>query len=223
MEEIWKPVKDYEGYYEVSNLGRVRSLTRTIHYANGHDQIVKGKIMQPHKTKWGYMLVGLNRCGDKKRKHVHDLVAEAFLSNPSGYTEVNHIDHNKENNNVTNLEWVTHKKNMEDMVEYNRNIGKFKYITNKQGKNGLFNTCEICRKLKGVKAKICLDCYRKKIQEHIPTRDKLIHDLLKRNFVEIGKQYGVSYNAVRKWCKNYDLPYHTKELINMTDDEILSL
>ncbi len=98
MQELWRSAKDYEGLYEVSNWGRVRNC-RT------------GRILQPMKNSWGYLQVDLCNDGVHKRCLVHRLVAMAFLSNPDNLAEVNHIDQNKENNCVENLEWCDHAYN----------------------------------------------------------------------------------------------------------------
>ena len=105
--EIWKDIKGYEGLYQVSNKGRVKSLN---YRRTGKEGILKGK---PDKD--GYLRVGL--CKNKKQKpfYIHRLVAKAFLPNPNNLPEVNHIDENKENNHVENLEWCDRK--------YNNNYG----------------------------------------------------------------------------------------------------
>lgn len=114
MEEIWKPIKGYEGLYEVSNLGRVRSLDRCVVYANGQVHIHRGKILRPGISN-GYMQVHLCKCGDMKQPLVHRLVADAFIPNPENLPQVNHKDENPSNNEVSNLEWCT--------SEYNINYG----------------------------------------------------------------------------------------------------
>lgn len=102
--EVWKPVKGYEGIYEVSNIGRVRTL-RT------------NKIITPKFTK-GYCYVRLYKDGKGKQKYIHRIVAEAFIPNPENLPQVNHKDENPKNNSVDNLEWCTAK--------YNANYGTCK-------------------------------------------------------------------------------------------------
>lgn len=112
MEE-WREVKGYEGLYEVSNYGNVRSLARKVEYLkNGRviTQRLKGKMLKPGNHD-GYKSVILCKNRKTKSKQVHRLVAEAFIENPLNKQEVNHIDENPSNNNVNNLEWVTHIEN----------------------------------------------------------------------------------------------------------------
>ena len=103
MKEIWKEIQDYEGLYWISNLGYVK---------NRHSHILK-----PEYSNKGYACVQL-RKENKTRKHrVHKLVAKAFIPNPDNLPEINHIDENKVNNAVSNLEWCTHIQNMESYTK----------------------------------------------------------------------------------------------------------
>ena len=102
--EQWKPIKGYEELYEVSNLGRVKSLPR-----NG--TIKEEKILKQYVDRYGYLYVGLRNKKVKKCK-VHRLVAEAFIFNPNNLPQVNHKDENKQNNCVNNLEFCTSKYNV---------------------------------------------------------------------------------------------------------------
>ena len=99
--EIWKTIEEFNNY-EVSNLGRVRNITT-------------GKVLKGYADGWGYLQVKLFKAGKGYHKKIHRLVAEAFLENPDKLPEVNHIDEDKANNAVSNLEWCTH--------EYNNNYG----------------------------------------------------------------------------------------------------
>ena len=103
MNEIWKDVIGFEGHYQVSNKGKVRSIKNN-----------KIKELKPYKEikRCGYLSVYLRLPGQKFTKKVHRLVAEAFIPNPNGFPEVNHIDENKENNCVENLEWCTGEYNL---------------------------------------------------------------------------------------------------------------
>lgn len=112
MIEIWKPIKGFEGFYEVSNIGRVKSVDRFIDN-NGTPQKIFGKIKTPQDNGHGYLWVQLYRNNKGTYKYVHRLVAEAFIPNPDNKPQVNHLDYNKQNNCVNNLEWVTAKENNE--------------------------------------------------------------------------------------------------------------
>lgn len=117
MEEIWKDITGYEGLYQVSNLGRIKSLDKLMLVYGFHktpiQAIRKGKILSPRKNSDGYEKVSLTKDNVSKQYFVHRLVAICFIDNVNGYEEVNHIDGNKTNNNITNLEWCTHLENMQ--------------------------------------------------------------------------------------------------------------
>ena len=106
MTEVWKDIKGFEGRYQVSNLGQVRSIDVKV----GNRFFIR-RILVPIKNSQGYMIVNLSRKAHK----VHRLVAIAFLDNPNNYRCVNHKDENKANNRVDNLEWCSYK--------YNNNYG----------------------------------------------------------------------------------------------------
>lgn len=110
MEEIWKDVKGYEGLYQVSNLGRVKSLSRALPHTKGYIAHYKGKLLPLQKCR-NYSRVGLSKNGKQTGYFVHRLVAEAFIPNPDNLPEVNHKDENPSNNNVNNLEWCSHLYN----------------------------------------------------------------------------------------------------------------
>ena len=118
MEEIWKDIEGYEGLYQVSNLGRVRSLDqeRTKPHPRNTSMVMhytqKGKVLKPKSDGVGYWQVCLWKDKKSKTIRVHRLVAEAFIPNPDNLPEVNHIDEDKTNPIVTNLEWVTKSGNM---------------------------------------------------------------------------------------------------------------
>ena len=110
MKEEWKDIAGYEGYYEISNCGMVRSL-----FDNHEKRREKPKILKPCKCRGGYLHIGLHKDGKGKYFMIHRLVTEAFLPNPSNLPFINHKDEDKTNNCVGNLEWCS--------VVYNNNYG----------------------------------------------------------------------------------------------------
>lgn len=124
MEEIWKDIVGYEGLYQVSNLGRVKSL------GNGNSNASKEKILKPGANGKGYSFINLCKDGKAKNYHIHRLVLMAFnpVENMENL-EVDHIDTNPSNNILENLRWTTHKENC------NNSLSKIKYIKSKKGEN----------------------------------------------------------------------------------------
>lgn len=106
--EIWKDIPNYEGLYQISNLGNVKSLHRIAN--NNH--IIHEKILKPQKNYNGYLIVNLYKNNKMKAKLIHRLVGKTFIDNPNNYNYINHIDKNKSNNNINNLEWCTQSYNV---------------------------------------------------------------------------------------------------------------
>ena len=110
MEE-WRDIKGYEGLYQVSNEGRIKSLERIANRSDGKVEILKEKIRKLTKDKDGYLCVPLVKELKRKFCKVHRLVAKAFIDNPDNLPEINHKDECKSNNSVENLEWCDRKYN----------------------------------------------------------------------------------------------------------------
>lgn len=109
QKEIWKDVEGYDGKYQISTLGNVRS------YAYGH-----ARTLKPSPNELGYLRVFLCKYGLIKTLRVHRLVAEAFMPNPKNKPYINHIDFDPSNNRVENLEWCTQKENMRHCIDSGR-------------------------------------------------------------------------------------------------------
>lgn len=110
--EIWRSIKGYEGLYEVSNCGNVRSVDRIVTYSDGRKRLWKGHFLKLVLRANGYLMCCLSRNGRSVNELIHRLVAQAFIHNPNNLPVINHKDENKTNNHVSNLEWCTTKYNI---------------------------------------------------------------------------------------------------------------
>jgi len=136
MQEVWKDIYEYEGWYQVSNLGRVRSLDRVVKYSDGRVYEYKGIILSLGNCR-GYSFAPLRKNGKAISARVNRLVAIAFIPNPYCLPQVNHKDEDKLNNNCDNLEWCTSKynsvygtKKLRHYETYKNNARKFICIEN---------------------------------------------------------------------------------------------
>lgn len=124
MNEIWKDIPHYEGLYQVSNLGRVKSLDRTVVGKDGNSYFKKGCFITQHDNTKGYLFVYLWRNNESKREYTHRLVALAFIDNPEHKPQVDHIDTDRQNNRAENLRWVTQSENNLNPATNNKRIGR---------------------------------------------------------------------------------------------------
>lgn len=171
MQEIWKNIKGYEGAYQISNLGNVRSLDRYVKDKN-RTQFIKGKRLKKGKRNT-YYVISLNKNGSRKSYQIHRLVAEAFIPNPNNYPVVNHIDENRTNNRIENLEWCTQK--------YNINHSKRKMYSTKKAKVSS-KTNEKYINIKNNKYRVAIsqlkvEKYFSSLEEAIEFRNKKLVDL----------------------------------------------
>lgn len=165
MEEIWKDVNEYEGLYQVSNLGRIKSLEGKKIVFLKH--LSKEKILIVKKNRCGYLYVGLSKDLKRKSYTIHRLIAKAFIQNPDNKLTVNHINGIKTDNRVENLEWNTstenvyHKNNIlgkhcrgensgmsklteKDVLEIRSKYIPYKYSTTKLGEEYNVHNSTIC-------------------------------------------------------------------------------
>lgn len=131
-EEEWKDITGFEGLYQISSHGRVKSYPKTVKLGNGGMNYFPGRIMKPEVMKLGYIRAQLNNNGVRKRVLVHILVASHFVENPQLGKEVNHKDGNKANNHFRNLEWLSKSENVKHSYDV---IGRKKAFHKKRAVN----------------------------------------------------------------------------------------
>lgn len=131
--EEWRDVVGYEGYYMVSNLGRVLSLPRMINNHSGK-RLSKIRILSPRLNTGGYYQVLFSIDGNRTQPHIHKLVAKAFIPNPNNYPQADHIDCNKLNNRASNLRWCTQAMNNANPITLQRYLVSRKQVGTKISK-----------------------------------------------------------------------------------------
>ena len=195
--EVWKDIQGYEGLYQVSNFGRVKSLGRNV-----KKPLLKSgycwqeeRILKPYKNRKGYLNVRL--CKDSRTKdfQIHRLVAIAFIPNPENKPQIDHINADKTNNTVNNLRWVTCKENINNPLTLVKITGKNNYL---YGKNLSEETKQKIRKAHLGK-KISEETKEKLRGKNNP-RSRSIKNLNTNEVFDsvrnAGKKYGVSHSSI---------------------------
>lgn len=176
MTEVWKDIKGYEGLYQVSNLGRVKSLPKEVRRVQNGSYITKERIMKTNIRVDGYTRVVVTGYNGKHRYYVHRLVAEAFIPNPNNKPYINHIDCNPANNRSSNLEWCTPQENTAYMIRLNRNKRTPQWLNNLHKSQEQFY-----KKAKGINI--------------------LTGDVVVLNSINSAKNYGFSPSEIVLCCK----------------------
>lgn len=182
--EVWKPIKGYEGYYECSNLGRVKIIK------DGKNKICKTESLYTDI----YYFVNLTKDGNPRKKSVHRIIIETFLPNPNFYPYVNHIDGNKQNNRLENLEWCTPKQNSDHAVENG--------LTNNRKKDKSF------REESPFNQQLFSKCIKEKKESlNLTVRELAIHSgLTTATIFRMGRGHTPDIDTFIKTCKWLDKP-----------------
>ena len=167
MREEYRDIKGWEGLYQVSNLGNVKSLERTIRNGRGYYKIPE-RILKAGTNKQGYLQVHLYREGKRKSCRIHRLVADAFLENPNNLPEVNHKDEDKENNKAENLEWCSHSYNSsynDRAKKIGKKISKPVYSINKEsGLITYWESAKVAGRILGIDSSHITRCCKGKMK-----------------------------------------------------------
>lgn len=157
--ENFKPVPGYEGYYEVSDHGTVRSVQRVVMRSNGAPQTVRARVLKAYPGKTDYLSTSLSKNGRVKSWNIHTLVMRAFVGPLPDGMEVRHLDGNAQNNHLSNLRYGTHAENVQDMLRHGTGYAQSKTHCS----HGHAYSGENLRWVKGKKGymfRVCVTCKR---------------------------------------------------------------
>lgn len=199
-EEIWKDIEGYENLYQVSNMGRVRSLDRWVSTVDGKKQLYKSKILTSQYNEHGYNQICLSKNGTTKTHKLHRLIAKAFLPNPENKPCIDHINTIRTDNRVENLRWCTHSENLSNSITKNRKSNKQKNRLKKKENHPMYqkhHSEESKRKMSKSKTKYILQIE--------PSTNKII--AIWNNPFSIKKEMGIDNRTLTKCCKGKKLTH----------------
>ena len=206
--EIWKEYPKMPKVLMVSNKGNLKTKTRIVNSGNGK-RIQEGIPLSLSSDKDGYLIVGVSNFDERKTLRVHRVVLETFFPvQNEKELSVNHKDGVKTNNSIENLEWVTHKENIQHAIKTGlmpkRERKTYQYTCKKCGKS--FDTIED-------DAVFCsASCSSKssRVVQNRPSKEELYCLLKEKSFSELSRIFGISGNGIRKWCRLYGIPDNAK-------------
>lgn len=215
IKEIWKPVKNYEKLYEISNLGNIRSLDRIVKGKDNIIKLIRGKNHKLYTAKSGYVFTSLYKNSESKRYSVHRLVADAFIPNPENLPQINHIDENKGNNCVENLEWVTCSENCKrksvkgerKILQYDKNGNFIKEWNSIKEASENLNINYSTLQTAVSDNHFCSECFWRYFSENYPLKiEQKISTYCGRPIY----QYDLQGNFIKEWNKIIDIEVQLK-------------
>lgn len=213
MEE-WRYIESEElqkHSYMVSSFGNIKSEDRVVESSNGQVRKIRGKVLSKYISNAGYVTAKAYNHHNAVNINIHREVYKAFVGDIPENNDVHHIDHNRLNNHVENLDTLTRTENTIEQVIYNNGVYKDSHNTNNTHK------CKECGAPIHYKATYCRKhsylLSGRNYKNGLIEKTTLVNLLTKENgnFTKVGKELGITDNAVRKWCKKYSLPQKTKE------------
>lgn len=213
MEE-WRYIESEElqkHAYMVSNFGNVKSEDRVVESSNGQVRKINGKILYTHVSNAGYVTAKAYNHQNVVNLNVHREVYKAFIGDIPENNDVHHINHNKLNNRVENLGILTRAENVIEQVVYNTGVYKDSHNVHNTHK------CKECGTTISYKSTYCKKHAHllsgRNYKNGFIKKETIVELLTKEygNFTKVGKELGITDNAVRKWCKKYSLPYRAKD------------
>ena len=197
MKEIWKDIPEYDGIYQASNFGNIRSNDReTRQYNNGVyvNTKYKGKTLKPRKNKEGYLYVNLYYNGSRKTFTVHKLIGYTFLDAPLNdrYRVINHIDCNKVNNRLENLEVVTAKRNIQHAIENGKHNGLTEWNKATQKEIAVIHNNKVIAKFENVR--MCAEWVIEK--QHLESKVETVRRNISSGAIKGKVRYGYHYQYI---------------------------
>lgn len=226
----WRPVKGFDGIYEVSDSGQVRSLDRINTVCNKgkvYSTKIKGRMMSQVENANGYKRVYFSKNGDRVSFLVHRIVAEAFINNPNNYPQINHIDGDKSNNSVGNLEWCDNKYNARYTVDVLHEVQTYKRrrVYAKNMKSGVilkFDSVIECANHFGVKAYSISHRLHNKVNNPSINKASKLYDWYFYSDMDIPDTTIVKLDKNLDYIEEYDSAYKASIKTGICKKSILS-